>query len=182
MSNAALQASLERPKAVAALEPTEEVAQPKPKVAILDAIQARHKDAIERSGHCLHFTVVKALCRRCNQQCLLKNLDTWLDHPCPGQAPVAHAPAAGLPSVPATQPVTIGARRPHESHSLRFARGVWWCTCCGSYATATHHRKAAPKGLLQVCPGPGHATDCGKRALERIAQGKHPRDNIEWPE
>ena len=182
MTKAAVQASPVRPKAVQEPE-AEPQPQSKPKLAILESIQAKHQQAIDSSGHTLHINVVKAICSRCNQQCLLRNLGQWLQQPCTGQAPITvHTPQAGLPIVVATGPVTIGDRRLHESHRLHFARGVWWCTVCGSYATATHHQKSAPKGLLNICVGPGKATPAGKASLDRVALGNHPRDGCEWPE
>ena len=69
-------------------------------------------------------------------------------------------------------PVYVGGRVPHASHSLLYTRGVTFCSHCGAYGS----ERVSKLGTKCLAP-----TTAGELVLKRIAEGKHPRYNGEWP-
>ena len=57
----------------------------------------------------------------------------------------------------------------HESHRLRFHRGVYWCTSCGQIAQHAAGKKSRAIGLVNECPG--FLTRAGRDVLARIERG-----------
>ena len=76
---------------------------------------------------------------------------------CPG-------PRSSHPS----DPVRVGHQMLHESHRLRFHRGVCWCTSCGRAV-----------GLVNECPG--YQARAGRDVLARIERGLSPKASPDWP-
>ena len=83
-----------------------------------------------------------------------------------------------LPQAP-MEAYHIGKARVHPSHSLASARGVLFCTSCGSWSTHSLGCKSCPKGLKAVCKPPTHV---GKEALRRLRKGQPPKAGFTWPD
>ena len=67
----------------------------------------------------------------------------------------------------------------HESHRLRFHRGVYWCTTCGQIAQRAAGRKSRAVGLVNECPG--YLTRAGRDVLSRIEKGFAPKASADRP-
>ena len=62
---------------------------------------------------------------------------------------ICSRPPSSHPSVP----VRVGRQILHESHRLRFHRGLYWCTTCGPIAQHAAGTKSRVIGLVNECPG-----------------------------
>ena len=77
----------------------------------------------------------------------------------------------------AQMPVRLGGSRCRPlrtSHHLASHRGIVWCWKCGKYGTSRG------RDLLKPCKG--GASAAGKKALERIREGRTPHNSITWPQ
>ena len=83
----------------------------------------------------------------------------------------APAEAAGL--------VLIGSRKAHQTHSLAWRRGVWFCTGCDGYAKAVMGEKSTCLTLTHPCKKA--ANKGGAVVLDRISRGLPPRSGMIWP-
>ena len=86
---------------------------------------------------------------------------------------------SGPPSTHPSDPVRVGHQMLHESHRLRFHRGVYWCTTCGQIAQHAAGKKSRAIGLVNECPG--HLTRAGRDVLARTEKRLSPKASADWP-
>ena len=79
----------------------------------------------------------------------------------------------------ASKQVTIGTKVTHQSHTLAWKQGVWFCVACGAYAKAVEDHKSTVHKLSGPCPG--STNKGGQEALDRIQLNQPPRRGMEWP-
>ena len=113
-------------------------------------------------------------CTKCLVALKAADLENWAQ-----QGPCPNTVANGVQGVRAAQPtllvppVHIGSRLIHPSHQLVTHRGIVWCLTCGKWASET------PRDLCHGCPRTPSRT--GKYCLSRLAAGKTPVNNVQWP-
>ena len=73
---------------------------------------------------------------------------------------------SGPPSSHPSDLVRVGHQILHESHRLRFHRGVYWCTTRGQVAQRAAGKKSRAIGLVNERPG--YLTRAGRDVLARI--------------
>ena len=86
---------------------------------------------------------------------------------------------SGPPSTHPSVPVRVGHQMLHESHRLRFHKGVYWCTTCGQIARHAAGKKSRAIGLDNECLG--YLTRAGRDVLARIERGLSPKASAGWP-
>ena len=74
---------------------------------------------------------------------------------------------------PISDPVSVGHQMLHESHRLRFHRGVYWWTTYGQVAQHAAGKKSRAIGLVNDCPS--YLTRSGRDVLARIEKGLSPK-------
>ena len=85
---------------------------------------------------------------------------------------------SGPPSSHPSDPVRVGHQMLHESHRLRFHRGVYWCTSCGQLAQHAAGKKSRAIGLVNECPG--YQTRAGRDVLAHIERELSPKASADW--
>ena len=75
--------------------------------------------------------------------------------------------------------VRVGHVQTHPTHTLLHARGLWWCTSCGAYATARLGAKSSAKLLVAQCIRT--PTRAGRDYLARLGRGLPPKAGMRWP-
>lgn len=119
---------------------------------------------IPESASCFSGISANVKCLKCKAVVSKQDVRVWLrTSVCPG------APGECL---------TVGRSVPHQTHVLKWRRGVWWCGLCGGYAISVGGKKNAARKLKDVCRK--KRTYAGSCALNRIARGVMP-NNQEWP-
>ena len=86
---------------------------------------------------------------------------------------------SGPPSSHPSDPVRVGHQMPHESHRLRFHRGVLWCISCKQIAQHVAGKTSSAIGLVNECPG--YLTRAGRDVLARTERGLSPKASADWP-
>ena len=87
----------------------------------------------------------------------------------------------GADGPPAAPRVHLGRGVIHSTHKPKLFRGLWYCRTCGFYSD-TNGNKADGKALRDPCKGPPKGPKpTGRRNLDRISRGLHPRSGVALP-
>ena len=74
--------------------------------------------------------------------------------------------------------VQIGNVTTHQSHTLAWKRGIWFCVKCGAYAKAAGNHRSTCRHLAAECKEPSKG---GMAVINNMANGLTPKKGVEWP-
>ena len=107
-------------------------------------IRKRERTILENaSTHSLVLVGKEYHCHVCENSTPAGGALDWLRNTICSAPPISHP----------SDPVRVGHQMLHESHRLRFYRGVYWCTTCGQIAQHAAGKKSRANGLVNECPG-----------------------------
>ena len=125
-------------------------------------IRKRERTILENASTYSLVPVGKGYCHVCENSTPARGALVWL------RSTICIGPPSSHPS----DPVRVGHQMQHESHRLRFHRGVYWCTSRGQIAQHAAGKNSRAIGLVNECPG--YLTRAGRDVLALIERGLSP--------
>ena len=179
--NAAFLDELEK-RGLAAKHSVAEKPPPATKLTLLSRLfkQTEHKP--DKTPRFVYKSPCVIACRSCRQTTNRRSLTRWLCTPCGALGPSDFSTKPHLVRRQGAQqplPLQVGNSILHPTHAFHFTRGIWVCTTCGVYTTASEGKRSSPQKAAMPCKPP---TAFGADVLRRIEKGLTPRASMkEWP-